>query len=49
MCNYTGSQDWCNILNSTNSCPTEDGKSCYEILSGLYITYDGINTSPIDP
>ena len=48
LCNFTGSQPWCNILNNTNNCPTQDGQSCYNTFVGLYITYDGVNVSPIN-
>ena len=48
MCNYTGSQQWCNTYNNTNSCPTQDGMTCYNTWIGMYMTYDGINTSPIN-
>jgi hypothetical protein len=39
---------WCNTLNSTESCPTLDGIACYNILEGLYVTYDGVNVSSIN-
>ena len=35
-------------MNNTNSCPTENGISCYNPISGLFTTYDNVNTSPIN-
>jgi hypothetical protein len=38
MINYT----------EANICDTQDGVSCFNYFSGWYVTYDGINVSPID-
>jgi hypothetical protein len=39
---------WCNTLNSTASCPTQDCISCYNVCKGIYVNFDNFNTSPIN-
>lgn len=29
LCNNTNMLNWCNILNTTNNCYSQDGLSCY--------------------
>jgi hypothetical protein len=47
LCNFTGTEIWCNILNETQSCFTQDEVNCYT-PSDTFIN-SGDNSSSSSP
>ena len=48
FCNFTGTQNWCNIYSYYPSCITMYGNNiCYDIYARWYLTYDGLNVNTL--
>ena len=41
VCNTTDNYSWCNIVNNTKSCFSQDGKNCFNLNQGFCLTFDG--------